>query len=297
LFLLDNSVWALILTTGLVGGCRCRQSYGEVIMRIRYAVSTMVFWGWENNLSFEQECLFLHSLGFGVELWPNMKGQNECRYERRNWPRLVEATKDMLVSMRSRSDGPTLDEWNEQIECAKLLDANIVTDLLSLGIRDGSELDNCEFASEVVKAAEENNVKLCLETGNLQTLKDVGKKFESLWYCLDTGYANLDRDFSFRQYVDDLAERVVYLHLSDNYGHMDDHERPGLKGGITRENWEYLFDGLRKYDNDVIGSFEMGPSMPAVMIRQATEFLFDELQWPNRPQKKSRHVEVIYNPV
>lgn len=257
----------------------------------------MVFWWREHNLSFEQECRFLQSLGFGVELWPNIKGQNDCRYERRNWPRLVEATKDMLVSMRSRSDGPTLEQWNEQIECAKLLDANIVTDLLSLGIRDGSELENLDFAADVVKLARENNVKLCLETGNLQTLKEVGKKFDSLWYCLDVGYANLDREFSFRQYVDDLAERVAHLHLTDNYGHMDDHERPGLQGGIDRDNWDYLFDGLNKYDNDVIGSFEMSPSMPAVMIRQATEFLFDKLQWPNRPQKESRNVEVIYNPV
>jgi len=267
------------------------------MMRIRYAVSTMLFWWREHNLSFEQECRFLHSLGFGVELWPNIKGQNECRYERRNWPRLVEATRDMLVSMRSRSDGPTLEQWNEQIECAKLLDANIVTDLLSLGIRDGSELENSDFAAEVFKLAEENNVKLCLETGSLQTLKEVGRKFESLWYCLDVGYANLDREFPFRQYVDDLAERVAHLHLTDNYGHMDDHERPGLQGGIDRENWDYLFNSLNKYDNDVIGAFEMSPSMPAVMIRQAKEFLFDKLQWPNQPQKQPRHVEVIYNPV
>jgi sugar phosphate isomerase/epimerase len=203
----------------------------------------------------------------------------------------------MLISMRSRSDGPTLDQWNEQIECAKLLDANIVTDLLSLGIRDGSELDNCDFAAEVVKLAEDNNVKLCLETGSLQILKDIGAKFESLWYCLDTGYANLDRDFSFRQYVDDLAERVAYLHLCDNYGHKDDHERPGLQGGIERENWDYLFEALNKYDNDVIGSFEMTPSMPAVMLRQATEFLFDELKWPNRPQRHPKDVEIIYNPI
>ncbi len=124
-----------------------------------------------------------------------------------------------------------------------------------------------------------------------------GRKFESLWYCLDTGYANLDRECSFRQYVDDLAERVAYLHLCDNYGYRDDHERPGLQGGMARENWDYLFEVLNKYDNDLIGSFEMTPSMPAVMIRQATEFLFDELKWPNRPQKHPRHIEVIYNPV
>ena len=51
-------------------------------MRISYVVSTMVFWWRENHLSLEQECEFLKSLGFGVELWPNIKGQNECRYER-----------------------------------------------------------------------------------------------------------------------------------------------------------------------------------------------------------------------
>ncbi len=256
----------------------------------------MVFWWRENNLSFEQECRFLSSLGFGVELWPNIKGQNECRYDRRNWPRLVDATRDMLVSMRSRINGPTLEQWNEQIECAKLLGANIVTDLRNLGIRDGAELDNCDFAAEVVKLAEHNEVKLCLETGSLQTLMDVGEKFGSVWYCLDTGYANLDPQFGFKRYVDDLAQRVVHLHLTDNYGRIDDHEPPGLRGGIPREDWEYLLSALSKYGNDVIGSLEMCPSMPAVMIRQASEFLFDELKWPNRPQKQPGYASVAYNP-
>ena len=257
----------------------------------------MVFWGREHPLSFEQECQFLKSLGFGIELWPNIKGQNECRYDRRNWPRLTAATNDMPVSMRSRDDGPTLEGWNEQIECAKLLNANIVTDLRSLGIPDGSELNNCGFAAEVVKLAELNEVKLCLETGRLPMLKKVGEKFESISYCLDTGYANLDLEFTFRQYVDDLAPKVAHLHLTDNYGQMDDHEPPGLQGGITRENWDYLLNVLGEYDNDVVGSFEMCPCMPAVMIRQASEFLFDVLKWPGRPQKQPGYVGLTYNPI
>jgi len=268
-------------------------------MQIRYVVSTMVFWWRENNLSFEQECRFLSSLGFGVELWPNIKDQNECRYDRRNWSRLVDAVGDMLVSMRSRIGCPTLEQWSEQIECAKLLGADIVTDLRNLRIRDDVELDPSgagDFAAEVVKLAEENDVKLCLETGSLQTLRDVREKFESIWYCLDTGYANLDPQFGFNRYVDDLAERVAHLHLTDNYGRMDDHEPPGLRGGIPRKHWEYLLNALRKYDNDVIGSLEMCPCMPAVMIRQASEFLFDELKWPNRPQKQPGYAGVAYNP-
>jgi len=265
-------------------------------MRIRYAVSTMVFWWRENHLSFEQECQYLKSLGFGVELWPNIRGQDECRYERRNWARLADATNGMLVSMRSYNNGPTLEQWNEQIECAKLLNASIVTDFQGLRIPEGSEVDGCGFAAEVVKLAEDNKVKLCLETGSLPTLKQVGEKFESIWYCLDIGHANLDPKFTFKQYVDELAERVAHLHLTDNYGQIDDHEPPGLRGGISRENWDHLLNALGKYDNDVIGALEMCPCMPAVMIHQASEFLFDVLRWPNRPEKQLGHASATYNP-
>ncbi len=264
-------------------------------MRIRYVVSTMVFWGREHPLSFEQECQFLKSLGFGIELLPHIKGQSECRYDRRNWPRLVAATDGMLISMRSRDDRPTLVQWCEQIECARQFNAHIVADLRSLGIRGDHDLNG--LAAEVINLAELNEVKLCLETGSLPMLKKVGERFESLLFCLDTGYANLDPQFGFKQYVDDLAPRVAHLHLTDNYGQMDDHVPPGLHGGISRENWDYLLNTLSKYDNDVVGSLEMCPWMPAVMIRQASEFLFDELNWPNRPQKQPGYAEAIYNPI
>ncbi len=266
-------------------------------MRIKYVVSTMLFWGREHHLSFEQECQFLRSMGFGIELWPSIKGGSDCRYERRNWPRLIAATEGMLVSMRSRNDVPTLEKWNEQIECAKLLEAGIVTDLKNFGIQNGFDPNDCVLAEEVVKLAGLNNVKLCLETGRLSILKQIGEKFESIWYCLDTGYANLDREFGFKKYVDELGERVAHLHLNDNYGHADDHQPPGMRGGIARKNWEYLLSALDKYNNDVIGSFEMHPSMPAVMLRQASEFLFGVLKWPNRPQKHPSFAGVTYNPM
>ena len=266
-------------------------------MHIRYVVSTMIFWGREHHLSFEQECQFLNSRGFGIELWPNIKGHEECRYARRNWPRLTAATQDMLVSMRSRTDKPTLEQWNEQIECAKLLSAHIVTSLASLGIPDGAEPNGTGFAAEVVKLAELNNVELCLETGCLPAIKEIAGRFESLSYCLDAGYANLDRDHTFKQYVDDLAPRVRHLHLADNYGHTDDHEPPGLHGGISRENWDYLLEALSKYDNGVVGSLEMCPCTPDVMIRQASEYVFGVLKWPNRPQKQPGHPSVTYSPI
>ncbi|MHC4739033.1 MAG: sugar phosphate isomerase/epimerase family protein [Planctomycetota bacterium] len=265
-------------------------------MNISYVISTMVFWWRENRLSFEQECEFIRSMGFGVELWPNIKGYDECRYDRRNWTRLTSATEGMLVSMRSRNDDPNLEQWSEQIECAKVLNANIVTDLRSFGIPESPDVDGCDFSAEVVKMAQENNVKLCIETGNLRKLTKIGEKFDSVYYCLDVGYANLDSEYNFKQYVDELSSRVAHLHLTDNYGQTDDHEPPGLRGGITRENWEYLLNALQKYDNELVGSLEMYPCMPAVMIRQACEFLFDELKWPNRPQKQAGYPNIVYNP-
>ncbi|MBN2138470.1 MAG: sugar phosphate isomerase/epimerase [Sedimentisphaerales bacterium] len=266
-------------------------------MRIRYVVSTMIFWGREHHLSFEQECLFLKSLGFGIELWPNIKGHEECRYDRRNWPRLAAATQNMLVAMRSRTDNPTVEQWNEQIECAKLLNAQIVTNLESLGIPDGVEPNGSGFAAEVVELAEQNDVRLCLETGKLPTIKEIARRFESLSYCLDTGYANIDKDFTFRQYVDELAPRVAHLHLTDNYGCTDDHEPPGLHGGISRQDWDYLLEAIDRYDNDVIGSLEMCPCTPDVMIRKADEYIFDILGWPDRPKAKPGEPVVTYDPI
>ena len=120
-------------------------------MRIKYVVSTMIFWGREHPLSFEQECQFLASLGFGIELLPNIKGQHECRYDRRNWSRLTAATEGMQVVMRSRDDRPNLEQWAEQIECAKLLGANIVASLMSLGIPAEQELNGSYYPYGMVE--------------------------------------------------------------------------------------------------------------------------------------------------
>lgn len=255
-------------------------------MRIKYVVSSMIFWWRENRLTFEQDCQLLKSMGFGVELWPNIRGENDCRYERRNWPRLAAATESMVVSMLSRNDNPTLEQWSEQIECAKLLGADIVTDLRSFGIPESPEIDGFDFAAEVVKLAQDNDVKICVETGGLAALKRVGKRFEGIWYCLDTGCAYLNSEVSFKQYVDELAPRVGHLHLTDTYGQKNDHAPPGLRGGMPRENWEYLPEALSKYDNKIIASLEIYPSMPDVLIRQGCEFLFGELNWPNPPKRQ-----------
>lgn len=254
-------------------------------MQISYVVSSMLFWGRETYLSLEQECEFLKSKGFGVELWPNvMGGLTVCRYDKRNWERLQAATEGMTVAMHARNDNPTLEQWGEEFECAKILKANIVADLQSLGIPCDQELNGCDFAEKVIKMAENSGVKLCIETGPLDILLELGRRSNSISYCLDTGYVNIDPQHTFEEYVDALADRIGHLHLTDNYGQNDEHISPGLKGGISRKKWTYLLKTLSKYDNHVIGSLEMCPSMPNVLLRQASEFIFEELKWPNCPQ-------------
>jgi len=266
-------------------------------MRIRYVVSTMVFWWREHHLSFEQECDFLRSLGFGVELWPTIKGNNDCRYVKRNWTRLEHATENMLVALHSRNDGPTMDEWAEQIDCAAMLKAPIIADLRSLCVSDELGIADWGFASDVVKMAAEKSVELCVETGTPEALLQVGDKFSSIRYCLDSGFANIDKDKSFKEYVDLLAERTTYMHLADNFGKFDDHEPPGVRGGMDRANWDYLLEGISKYDNDVIGSLEMFPPMPGTMIRQSSDYLFGVLEWPSRPVSQEGADETTYQPM
>ncbi|MBN1126291.1 MAG: sugar phosphate isomerase/epimerase [Sedimentisphaerales bacterium] len=266
-------------------------------MRIRYVVSTMVFWWREHHLSLEQECEYLRNLGYGVELWPTIKGHFECRYDRRNWSRLQQATDNMLVALNSRTDGPTLADWAEQIECAKLLKAPIVVDLKALCVSEELGIADWGFATEVVKLAEQNGVILCVETGNLATVSQLGERFPSIKFCLDTGYAHIDSKNSFRDYIDRLIDRTTYLHLTDNYGRIDDHEPPGVRGGMPRENWDYLLERLSRNGHDVIGSLEMFPCMPGTMIRQAGKFLFDVLGWPQRPEKKPGYDEYAYRPI
>ena len=265
-------------------------------MQIKYVISTMVFWWREHHLSFEQECEYLNSLGFGVELWPTRKGDNECRYIRRNWTRLKEATNGMLVSLNSRNDGPTLKEWQEQIECAKMLNGLIVTNMESLCISGQLGIADWGFATEVVDIAKDLDVMMCIETGSLPVLLQIGEKFDSIRYCLDTGYLHIDQNNTFKEYIDQLGPRTTYVHLTDNYGKIDDHEPPGVRGGMEKEKWEYLLSALEKNDNEVIGSLEMFPSMPGTMIRQGCSFLFDVMKWPNRPQPAPGFDETSYRP-
>ena len=199
-------------------------------MKIEYVVSTMVFWWREHHLSFEQECEYLRNLGYGIEIWPTMRGHMDCRFAKRNWTRLKEATDQMTVALHSRDDGPTLADWDEQLQCAAMLKAPIVTDLSSLCVSEQLRVADWGFVKDVVTLADQHGVTICVENGDLQVLLELGEKFSSIRYCFDTGHANLNSNGYYKECVDKLSERIRFLHLTDNYGQLDDHEPPGVRG-------------------------------------------------------------------
>lgn len=65
---------------------------------------------------------------------------------------------------------------------------------------------------------------------------------DSVGACLDTGHAHLYSQVPLGDWVDVLAERIRYLHLSDNDGSYDQHLSPG-RGTI---DWTSFADALRR---------------------------------------------------
>ena len=63
---------------------------------------------------------------------------------------------------------------------------------------------------------------------------------EVVGVCIDTGHANVG-PHSPADFVRALGERVIALHLSDNYGIRDDHIFPGAGGTVP---WEEFFAAL-----------------------------------------------------
>ena len=128
----------------------------------------------------------------------------------------------MTVVLHSRDDGPTLDEWDEQLRCAQMLDARVVTNLHSLCVSDKLGVADWDFTESVIKRAEQYGVQLCVENGHPDVLLELGEKFETVRYCFDTGHARLSENHTFRQIVDVLSPKTTYLHLTDNYGRIHD---------------------------------------------------------------------------
>ncbi len=266
-------------------------------MQIKYVVPQMVFQWPEDNISFSQKCEFVKSLGFGVELWANIRGQAVCRYAGRNWDELAAATENMPVLLHSRTDSPTIEQWKEQIECAKLLGADIVTDMKNFGIVDVSDFKCNDFSSQIVKLAEASQIKLCVEADDLSLAKAIKHKFESVWFSFNVCRAYTDAIFTFKEYVDDLAERVAHIQPWTCDEEMQTQKQKNVFYRAFNENRKYLLNCLEKYQNEVFVSLHLCPSILALSKAQVIGAVRYSHNLPNLPQEQPLWAAVVYNAV
>ncbi|KJS00361.1 MAG: sugar phosphate isomerase [Desulfobulbaceae bacterium BRH_c16a] len=90
-----------------------------------------------------------------------------------------------------------------------------------------------DFLAEMVEAARQLNITICLENMFPRNLlgvlpddfQEIFTVFPSLKFTLDTGHANIDgqQDGRLMRLAERFGDRIGHLHFSDNHGKRDDH--------------------------------------------------------------------------
>ena len=168
------------------------------------------------------------------------------------------STADLTESLRRAS----VDEMHRSLETAHALGANKVVLHPSMVGGMGAFVPATakgyafEFFAQMVAAAEEPQITICLENMFPRnrigvTPEDFGEIFAahpSLRLTLDTGHANIDSEGNSRllQLVEQFGDRLGHLHFSDNRGKRDDH----LAVGRGTVNFTELVRRLKKIGYD-----------------------------------------------
>ncbi len=79
-------------------------------------------------------------------------------------------------------------------------------------------------------------------------------KSSRLKICFDTGHANIFSKASLEEWITVLCEDIIYVHVNDNKGNVDNELVPG-EGNI---NWQEFSDLIKKYQIDPNVVFEVG---------------------------------------
>jgi sugar phosphate isomerase/epimerase len=97
-------------------------------------------------------------------------------------------------------------------------------------------------------------IKLAIENSSKPTEEfyTILKKFSPsfIGFCFDSGHANIGKNL---ELIELLNNRVIALHLHDNYGIKDEHSLPG-RGTV---NWQMIIDALKKIGYSKPLNFEL----------------------------------------
>ena len=191
--------------------------------------------------------------GFGLELWLNWTPEKEI-FNRENWRRLKKYTSGIPnITLHSQCSPKNLEEITEEIELAVYLEAKIIViHLINFDLYQKEEVDQ-QYIKKVLKLAQKNGVILALENGSLKmlqkVLQTVGKN-QNLGICIDIGHAHVSSMSELSQecshpvetFLKEFGQRIVHLHLHDNFKEKDEHLIPG-KGSIP---WSSITKILKK---------------------------------------------------
>lgn len=155
---------------------------------------------------------------------------------------------------------------------------------------------NAEFFNHIAPTAEENNVKICLETFGkviIDGQKEVTffahahqmkKQFETLntqnkTICVDVGHSNEAHYWGAISPADTiryLGANVTHLHLHDNNGTVDMHAAPMIRDGL---NWPDIFDALDEINYSGVYNFEINMAHYGACLEDAAHFFGKYLRY------------------
>lgn len=146
----------------------------------------------------------------------------------------------------------------------------------------------CRTLDELLPAAEENNITLCIENsfayfGFPQTLFDIKERFpvDTLGFCFDAGHANMTiapesypqaAPVQSKVILEAMLPHIVNCHIHDNNGKHDLHDLPGRGNGDLTA----LLTMLKKAPRLQVIQSEVNIPGSGVSVRELVE-TFDQL--------------------
>ncbi len=209
--------------------------------------------------------------GFGVEVILEWSADPKLA-EPSRWDHL----KELLDGAPAISLHTRLGQYNEEAlkgeidMCAYLGGQIVVVHEETIGVDETTT--DFSHVRELARYAQQKGVILALENGRLELLRKVIDEVDilspdgGLGICIDVGHANLRKfGHSVERYLDEFREKLVHLHLADNFGQKDDHLAPG-EGTI---DWKMVLSKLREFDFKGFCTLEINTwKMVALRLRE-----------------------------
>lgn len=264
---------------------------GGTKLTVGYVASSTVYKATSAHTEIEDAMLELKDVGIGFEISDSWCGRSGHIHKRHCWDRWVAACKGMLLTVCGSpapkpvlEDPPDTLQWiKNELDFCKYVGARIYvlsTEVIQSLSEDDLMKTNGSLAQALAHAFKQD-IQVAAENDKLDSTLRVLDCHPSLGVCFDSGKARLDSDHSFGKIVDKLKDRIVHLHLHDNRGEKDEHQPPGIRGGLPIEDWQYLTDTLAKINYKGIACIETMPFDWKYVYETSLDYLCNTCGWPH----------------